>query len=65
MVISGTLDRPENDLQSKLTGALTRTAIRTGAQILEKASGAQGGSGGDAAGQAVNVLKSLFGPAPK
>lgn len=63
--ISGTLDRPENDLQSKLTGALTRTAIRTGAQILEKAAGAQGGSGGDAAGQAVNVLKSLFGPAPK
>ena len=63
--ISGTLDRPENDLQPKLTGALTRTAIRTGAQILEKAAGAQGGSGGDAAGQAVNVLKSLFGPAPK
>ena len=63
--ISGTLDRPENDLQSKLTGALARTAIRTGAQILEKAAGAQGGSGGDAAGQAVNVLKSLFGPAPK
>jgi len=63
--ISGTLDRPENDLQSKLSGALARTAIRTGAQILEKAAGAQGGSGGDAAGQAVNVLKSLFGPAPK
>jgi hypothetical protein len=63
--ISGTLDRPENDLQSKLTGALARTAIRTGAQILEKAAGAQGGSGGDAAGQAVNVLKGLFGPAPK
>jgi hypothetical protein len=63
--ISGTLDRPENDLQSKLAGALARTAIRTGAQILEKAAGAQGGSGGDAAGQAVNVLKSLFGPAPK
>jgi hypothetical protein len=63
--ISGTLDRPENDLHPKLTGALTRTAIRTGAQILEKAAGAQSGSGGDAAGQAVNVLKSLFGPAPK
>ena len=63
--ISGTLDRPENDLQPKLTGALTRTAIRTGAQILEKAAGSSGGSGGDAAGQAVNVLKSLFGPAPK
>jgi hypothetical protein len=63
--ISGTLDRPENDLQSKLTGALARTAVRTGAQILEKAAGAQGGSGGDAAGQAVNMLKSLFGPAPK
>jgi len=63
--ISGTLDRPENDLQPKLTGALTRTAIRTSAQILEKAAGASSGSGGDAAGQAVNVLKSLFGPAPK
>ena len=55
----------KNDLQPKLTGALTRTAIRTGAQILEKAAGSSGGSGGDAAGQAVNVLKSLFGPAPK
>jgi len=63
--ISGTFDHPENDLQSKLSGALARTAIRTGAQILEKAAGASGGSGGDAAGQAVNVLKSLFGPAPK
>ena len=61
--ISGTLDSPQNDLQPKLTGALARTAIRTGAQILEKAAGAQGS--GDAAGAAVNVLKSLFGPVPK
>jgi len=61
--ISGTTDSPQNDLQPKLTSALTRTAIRTGAQILEKAAGAQGS--GDAAGAAVNVLKSLFGPAPK
>ena len=61
--LSGTLSSPKNDLQPKLTGALTRTAIRTGAQILEKAAGAQGT--GDAAGAAVNVLKSLFGPAPK
>jgi hypothetical protein len=61
--ISGTMDSPRNDLQPKLTAALTRTAIRTGAQILEKAAGAQGS--GDAAGAAVNVLKSLFGPAPK
>jgi hypothetical protein len=61
--ISGTMDSPRNDLQPKLTAALTRTAIRTGAQILEKATGAQGS--GDAAGAAVNVLKSLFGPAPK
>jgi hypothetical protein len=61
--ISGTMDSPRNDLQPKLTSALTRTAIRTGAQILEKAAGAQGS--GDAAGAAVNVLKSLFGPAPK
>lgn len=61
--ISGTMDSPRNDLQPKLTSALARTAIRTGAQILEKAAGAQGS--GDAAGAAVNVLKSLFGPAPK
>ena len=61
--ISGTMDSPRNDLQPKLTSALTRTAIRTGAQILEKAAGAQGS--GDAAGAAVNVLKSLFGPTPK
>ena len=61
--LSGTVSSPQNDLQPKLTGALTRTAIRTGAQILEKAAGAQGT--GDAAGAAVDVLKSLFGPAPK
>jgi hypothetical protein len=61
--ISGTMDSPQNDLQPKLTSALARTAIRTGAQILEKAAGAQGS--GDAAGAAVNVLKGLFGPAPK
>jgi len=61
--ISGTLSSPRNDLEPKLKGALTRTAIRAGAQILEKATGAQGS--GDAAGQAVNVLKSLFGPASK
>ena len=61
--LSGTLSSPKNDLEPKLKGALARTAIRTGAQILEKATGAQGS--GDAAGQAVNVLKSLFGPAPK
>jgi len=61
--ISGTLNQPKNDPQPRLTMALTRTAIRTGAQIFEKAAGAQGGSGGDAAGQAVNVLKTLFGPA--
>ncbi|MEI7693038.1 MAG: hypothetical protein WCJ27_01065, partial [Verrucomicrobiota bacterium] len=59
--ISGTLDRPENDLQQKLAEAL----VRTGVQFLEKAAGASGGSGGDAAGQAVNVFKSFFGPAPK
>jgi len=61
--LSGTISAPQNDLQPKLTGAITRTAIRTGAQILEKASGGQGGGG--AAGAAVNVLQGLFGPAPK
>ena len=61
--LSGTLDAPKNDLEPKLKVALARTAIRTGAQILEKATGAQGS--GDAAGQAVNVLKSFFGTPPK
>ena len=61
--LSGTISAPQNDLQPKLTGALTRTAIRTGAQILEKATGGQGTGG--AAGAAVNVLQGLFGPAPK
>ena len=61
--LSGTISAPQNDLQPKLTGALTRTAIRTGAQILEKATGGQGAGG--AAGAAVNVLQGLFGPAPK
>lgn len=61
--LSGTISAPQNDLQPKLSGALTRTAIRTGAQILEKATGGQGAGG--AAGAAVNVLQGLFGPAPK
>ena len=61
--LSGTISAPQNDLQPKLTGALTRTAIRTGAQILDKATGGQGAGG--AAGAAVNVLQGLFGPAPK
>jgi len=61
--LSGTLDQPRNDLQPKLTSAMTRTAIRTGAQILEKAAGSQGG--GDAAKAAGQILNSLFGAPPK
>ena len=64
--ISGTLDQPDNDLKKKLTDAMARNLVRTGAQILERAAGAQGGaSGNDAAGQVLNGIRSLFGPAPK
>ena len=55
----GTLDRPQNDLQAKLTAAMARTAVRTGAQILENAAGSQGGDAAKAAGQ---ILNSLFAP---
>jgi hypothetical protein len=61
--LTGTLDNPQNDLKAKLTSAMARTAIRTGAQILEKAAGSQGG--GDAAKAAGQILNSLFGAPPK
>lgn len=61
--LSGTMDNPQNDLKAKLTSAMTRTAIRTGAQILEKAADSQGG--GDAAKAAGQILNSLFGAPPK
>jgi hypothetical protein len=61
--LSGTLSSPENDLEPKLKRAIATTGLRTGVRILEKATGAQGS--GDAAGQAVNIWKSFFGPAPK
>lgn len=61
--LTGTLDNPQNDLKTKLTSAMARTAIRTGAQILEKAAGSQGGDNATkAAGQ---ILNSLFGAPPK
>ena len=61
--LSGTLDNPQNDLKAKLTSAMARTAVRTGAQILEKAAGSQGG--GDATKAAGQILNSLFGAPPK
>ena len=61
--LSGTLDNPQNDLKAKLTSAIARTAVRTGAQILEKAAGSQGG--GDAAKAAGQLLNSLFGAPPR
>ena len=61
--LSGTLDNPQNDLKAKLTTAMARTAVRTGAQILEKAAGSQGG--GDAAKAAGQILNSFFGSPPK
>ena len=61
--LTGTLDHPQNDLKAKLTGAIARTAVRTGAQILEKAAGSpDGGGAGKAAGQ---ILNSLFGAPPR
>ena len=56
------MDNPQNDLKAKLTSAMARTAIRTGAQILEKAAGSQGG--GDAVKAAGQILN-LFGAPPK
>lgn len=60
--LSGTLDRPQNDLERKLTTAMTRTAVRTGLDILQKATGNTDPN--TPAGAAGQVLKSLFGPAP-
>lgn len=56
--LSGSVDNPQNDLKAKLTSAMARTAVRTGAQILERAAGSQGG--GDAARAAGQILN-LFG----
>ncbi len=60
--LSGTLERPQNDLQAKLTAALTRTAVRTGIDILQKATGNTDPS--TPAGAAGQVLKSIFGAPP-
>lgn len=61
--IFGTLEKPQNDLQPKLAAVVSKTLIRTGAQILEKAAGANGaGSGDDATGQVFKGLRSLFAP---
>lgn len=60
--LSGTLDRPQNDLERKLTAAMTRTAVRTGVDILQKATGNTDPN--TPAGAAGQVLKSLFGPPP-
>ena len=61
--LTGTLENPQNDLKNKLASAMAQTAIRTGAQILEKAAGS--GGGGDAAKAAGQILNSLFGAPPK
>lgn len=61
--LSGTLENPENDLKAKLTSALARTAVRTGAQILEKAAGSQGA--GDAAKAAGQIFNSILGAPPR
>jgi len=61
--LSGTMDRPQNDLEPKLKQALTRTAVRTTVDIIQKATGNTDPN--TPAGAAGQVLKSLFGPAPK
>ena len=61
--LSGTMDRPKNDLEPKLKQALTRTAVRTTVDIIQKATGKTDPN--TPAGAAGQVLKSLFGPAPK
>jgi len=60
--LSGTLDRPQNDLERKLTAAMTRTAVRTGVDILQKATGNTDPN--TPAGAAGQILKSIFGPPP-
>jgi len=61
--ISGTMERPQNDLEPKLKQALTRTAVRTTVDIIQKATGKTDPN--TPAGAAGQVLKSLFGPASK
>ena len=61
--LSGTMDRPQNDLEPKLKQALTRTAVRTTVDIIQKATGNTDPN--TPAGAAGQILKSLFGPAPK
>ena len=63
IIFSGTIDNPQNDLRGKLSSAIARTALRTGTQILKKATGPQGG--GDAAKAAGQILNSLFGTPPR
>jgi hypothetical protein len=60
--LSGTLEQPQNDLQAKLTSAITRTAIRTTVDILQKATGNTDPN--TPAGAAGQILKSIFGPPP-
>lgn len=57
--LSGSLENPQNDLKAKLTSAMARTAVRTSAQILEKAAGSQGA--GDAAKAAGQIFNSFLG----
>lgn len=61
--LSGSLENPQNDLKAKLTAAMARTAVRTGAQILEKAAGSQGA--GDAAKAAGQIFNSFLGTPPR
>lgn len=61
--LSGTMERPQNDLEPKLKQALTKTAVRTTVDIIQKATGNTDPN--TPAGAAGQILKSLFGPAPK
>lgn len=58
--LSGTMENPQNDLTAKLSSAIARTAVRTGMDILQKATGSTDPA--SPAGAAGQILKSIFGP---
>ena len=61
--LGGTMERPQNDLEPKLKAALTKTAVRTTVDIIQKATGNTDPN--TPAGAAGQILKSFFGPGPK
>jgi len=58
--LSGTMETPQNDLKAKLSSAIARTAVRTGMDILQKATDSTDPS--SPTGAAGQILKSIFSP---